>query len=167
MKKIQIKQETTKFYRFSQNNSGGSFVTNDKLCHRLFIEAESYQQAKEKAEGFGVYYNGVADGHDCDCCGDRWYDSEEEIKDYTEDYPVECSGDRAAWLAKYGDYTIVQEPERQDKFGHEYWHGKIKFKNIFEYAQFYADELGWTTPDIRIFFADGTIKEIFSKKEGD
>lgn len=28
------------FYLFSQNNSGGSFIVNDKVCHRLFIEAD-------------------------------------------------------------------------------------------------------------------------------
>ena len=28
------------FYEFDQNNSGGHFTVNDKVCHRLFIEAE-------------------------------------------------------------------------------------------------------------------------------
>ncbi len=28
------------FYLFNQNNSGGAFIVNDKVCHRLFIEAD-------------------------------------------------------------------------------------------------------------------------------
>jgi hypothetical protein len=29
------------FYEFSQNNSGGSFDVNDKLCHVMIIEADT------------------------------------------------------------------------------------------------------------------------------
>ena len=29
--------------------------------------------ANDIAQGNGIYFNGVADGIDCDCCGDRWY----------------------------------------------------------------------------------------------
>ena len=39
-----------KFYEFDQNNSGGVFKVDDKLCHRLFIEAENANQAIKKAE---------------------------------------------------------------------------------------------------------------------
>ncbi|WP_145691452.1 DUF7296 family protein [Bacillus licheniformis] len=60
------------FYEYTQNNSGGSFLTNDKLCHRIFIEANSYEEADTIAEGLGVYWNGVSEGIDCGCCGDRW-----------------------------------------------------------------------------------------------
>ncbi|MGG0794754.1 hypothetical protein ABE137_12210 [Brevibacillus laterosporus] len=37
----------TQFYDFSQNNSGGSFMINDKICHRLFIEADKDGAVKE------------------------------------------------------------------------------------------------------------------------
>lgn len=63
----------TKFYDFDQNNSGGSFITNDKLCWKLFIEAETYDEAVNKAEELGCYWDGVEEGIDCSCCGDRWY----------------------------------------------------------------------------------------------
>ena len=43
------------FYLFDQNNSGGSFVLNDKLCHRLFIEADSAEEAVSIAENLGCY----------------------------------------------------------------------------------------------------------------
>lgn len=39
-----------KWYCFNQMNSGGYFVVNNKVCHRLFIEAESFDDAVEKAE---------------------------------------------------------------------------------------------------------------------
>jgi hypothetical protein len=41
---------TSKFYQFDQNNSGGSFVTDHNLCHRLFIEAFSEEEATQIAE---------------------------------------------------------------------------------------------------------------------
>ena len=65
------KEAGLKFYEYSQNNTGGSFTTDDKLCHRLFIEANSSTEADEIAEGLGCYWNGVDEGSDCPCCGDR------------------------------------------------------------------------------------------------
>ncbi|MGA0164712.1 MAG: DUF7296 family protein [Bdellovibrionota bacterium] len=66
-----------KWFLFDQNNSGGKLVVNDKVCHRLFIEAKNESEAISIAEGLGVYFNGVDDGRDCPCCGDRWYRAEE------------------------------------------------------------------------------------------
>lgn len=40
----------------------------------------------------------------------------------------------------------------------------VKITNIETYAQFLADEYGWTSPDTRIYYKDGTIKEFFSKR---
>lgn len=59
-----------KFYYYSQNNSGGSF--DKEMGYALIIEAENANQANDKAEELGVYFNGCADGIDCPCCGDRW-----------------------------------------------------------------------------------------------
>ena len=39
--------------------------------------------------------------------------------------------------------------------------GKIYFETIEQYCQFMANAYGWTVPDIRIHFLDGTKKEIF------
>ena len=61
------------FYEFHQNNSGGSFITSDKLAEFVIIEAENSKLANNKAEDLGVYFNGCEDGTDCACCGDRWY----------------------------------------------------------------------------------------------
>lgn len=63
------------WYKYSQNNSGGSHVYDDNrgLSEWVFIEADSAKEADEYAESIGIYFNGVDDDMDCDCCGDRWY----------------------------------------------------------------------------------------------
>lgn len=63
------------FFTFHQNNSGGGFVTNaaDGISHYVIIEAASAADANQKAEALGVYFDGVDEGFDCKCCGDRWY----------------------------------------------------------------------------------------------
>lgn len=60
------------WYEFNQNNSGGSFIENDKVTHRIFIQAMSLKDAVSKSEELGVYFNGCDSGIDCPCCGDRW-----------------------------------------------------------------------------------------------
>lgn len=60
------------FYYFRQNNSGGSFVYNDKLTHHVVIEAQSHTVANALAEDMGIYFDGVENDRDCPCCGDRW-----------------------------------------------------------------------------------------------
>jgi hypothetical protein len=57
------------FYTFRQNNSGGFY---DGFPF-VIIEASSPVQANELAQDYGVYFNGVEQGRDCPCCGDRWY----------------------------------------------------------------------------------------------
>jgi len=42
------------FYEFTQNNTGGSFVTDNKLCHRVIVEASSEKEAIRKAETMGM-----------------------------------------------------------------------------------------------------------------
>lgn len=67
-----------KWFEFKQNNSGGRFIVNDKVCNKLLIEAVSFNEAVRKAEELGCYWDGVSKGIDCSCCGDRWskYDNE-------------------------------------------------------------------------------------------
>ncbi|WP_427050423.1 DUF7296 family protein [Paenibacillus sp. TC-CSREp1] len=61
------------FYTFSQNNSGGFFDVDNRVCEYVIVEADSAQEANERAEGVGIYFNGCDTGDDCECCGDRWY----------------------------------------------------------------------------------------------
>lgn len=69
------------FYTFRQNNSGGSFVQNNKVGIYVIIEADSNKQANNRAEEIGIYFNGCDDGIDCNCCGDRWSRQYEEKGD--------------------------------------------------------------------------------------
>jgi hypothetical protein len=170
----------TKFYEISQNNTGGSFVTDDKLCHRLFIEASSENEAMSKAEDLGCYWNGVDEGMDCPCCGDRWYPSRSIVD--TEDINKRWGGyEIYEWLTG-NEKTISDEdaigslmsryvgsewptpPIVEEKYGSRRVIGKIKLYSIEQYAQIMADLYGWTKPDCRIFYKDGNVKEVYSSK---
>lgn len=62
-----------KFYNFLQNNSGGSFHSDENVGETVIIAATSYEDANERAEEIGIYFDGAdSDGPDCSCCGDRW-----------------------------------------------------------------------------------------------
>lgn len=171
--------EVKRFYEFSQTNSGGSFTTNDKLCHRLFIEAADEREANFIAEGLGVYFNGVQDGRDCNCCGDRW--REGDLVNYEEQntrwggYEVQVWADSLegkktdSELIKYFEnlysgYTWIVPPIVEKKYGSKRVCGKVKIENIEQYAQVMANQYGWTFPDARIFYKDKSVKEIFSIK---
>jgi len=114
------------WFEFLQNNSYGVFKVDDKVCHDVFIEAKNYKKARKKALSLGVYFNGVREGIDCPCCGDRWSD--------------------------YAD--VVKLPNNEFT--------KKEITTIEEYAQFIADNYGWTKPDARIYYANGKVLEIYS-----
>ena len=63
-------------YRFHQNNSGGYFFPPAKNI--IVKDARDSEHATEIAMAAGMYLNGVANGVDCDCCGDRWYGIDNE-----------------------------------------------------------------------------------------
>ena len=60
----------TKFYTFSQNNSGGYFEVDkeDGIAEYVIIEATSLDEAESKAERLFKDYSSF-----CECCGERWY----------------------------------------------------------------------------------------------
>ena len=60
------------WFYFRQNNSGGFFQRDDNLCEYMFVEAPNHFEANKIAENLGCYWDGVAHGFDCSCCGDRW-----------------------------------------------------------------------------------------------
>ena len=60
------------FYTFHQNNSGGKFEVDKTIKHYVVIEADNANEANTFAEYLGIYFDGVEDGYDCPCCGDRW-----------------------------------------------------------------------------------------------
>lgn len=110
------------WFEWDQNNSGGVFDETRTLCHKVFIQAGDLGEAEMKAFALGIYYDGVFNEIDCECCGDRW-----------------------------GPPDIVREPHSKD---------------IEAYAQYLANEYGWTIPDARLYYADGTVKEIFIQGRG-
>ena len=56
------------FYRYTQINVGG-YHEGPQV---VIVEAGSLAEAEAAAQGAGVYFDGVAAGRDCECCGDRW-----------------------------------------------------------------------------------------------
>ena len=158
------------FYEFSQNNSGGSFVVDKNVCHRLFIEADSASEAIRKAEDLGCYWNGVSEGQDCSCCGDRWDRTTEPIDmKELQTYPVYIwdhnKNAEKLWEKLYSEYRVVSAPKWIDEKGMKRYVGSIGFDSVEQYAQFLADEYSsGCKPEIRIFYRDGKRKEIFNQK---
>jgi hypothetical protein len=149
----------TKFYEYTQNNSGGSFEVDNDLCHRLLIEADSAEQADAIAEALGVYFDGCDNGMDCECCGDRWY-SQNRYGDSGMSFPysyASFSKEEAESLAETYGVTIEST---KTTIGNR--NTSIIFDTVERYAQFMADRfMSWTTPEVRIFYKDGTRKEIY------
>ena len=63
------------FYTYRQNNTGGDFIVDPEagISVQVIVEADSLDEANTRAETIGLYFDGVRDGMDCGCCGDRWY----------------------------------------------------------------------------------------------
>lgn len=84
----------TKFYTYSQNNSGGFYKKDDKegIAKYVIIEALDYKHANQRAEEIGLYFDGCWNSIDCSCCGDRWREaSESDASNYPSIYdtPIE------------------------------------------------------------------------------
>ena len=60
------------FFHYWQNNSGGEFQVNDKVCQHVVVEADDPRHANDRARDIGLYFDGVSRHIDCECCGDRW-----------------------------------------------------------------------------------------------
>lgn len=157
-------RKITKFYEFRQNNSGGSFDVDDILCHIVVIEAESAEQANAIAKDLGIYFNGTEDETDCPCCGDRW----SEVDEFDgEDLDSFTSSD--VFISKYSRDKISPqfidriEPNLYSEY-RDLDEEKVVVNNIEEYYQLKADMWGWTSPDVRIYYMNGTIKEIYPNK---
>jgi hypothetical protein len=73
------------FYKYTQNNSGGSYDIDDAVAYAVIIEASSSTEADDIAKKIGIYFDGCSTGADCPCCGDRWcrasdYDATKELE---------------------------------------------------------------------------------------
>jgi hypothetical protein len=148
-----------KFYEFKQNNSGGSFDVNDKLTNHVIIQANSESEAIQKAENMGVYFDGCEKGMDCECCGDRWYLPSKIEGDYQ--YGSFSKDEAESIVTKYGGSVVptkYNSPYRKED------RVDILF-SIESYAQYMADNYGWCSPDVRIFYSNGEVKEFYTNKE--
>jgi len=58
------------WYEFDQSNPGGSF--DSSMPRLILVEANNSDEANDRAESVGVYFDGADYGRDCSCCGDRW-----------------------------------------------------------------------------------------------
>lgn len=96
------------FYTFGQNNSWGNFL-HDELkgigCN-VIIEADNSEDAKGKALSIGIYFDGVEEGIDCECCGDRWYDDSYTFSDVPTIY-----GQNVSEGIYYEDFLIFPNAE--------------------------------------------------------
>ena len=146
-----------KFYEYNQNNSGGHFDVDDKVCHRLFIEAESKEQANDKAEELGVYFDGVEKGMDCDCCGDRWSTPWRDVE-----LPLHCGTFSKAKAEAIGKKYKATVQSAKKPFGHDGTH-EVVFETVESYARYLANEYGWTKPDVRIYYVNGSVLTIESE----
>jgi hypothetical protein len=154
--RVQKERDIEMFYEYNQNNSGGSFDVDKEVCHRVYIEADNKDDACFIAQSKGIYFDGVSSGRDCGCCGDRWYPQDEPVDLNHGSY---AENEARALADKYGA-KCVKATRKYASYTHD-----VIYPNIEAYAQYLADEHGWTAPDARIFYKDGTVKEIFKEKK--
>lgn len=77
-------KENLKLFLVYQNNSGGSFCVDysNGTGERVFVLAKNEVSALDLLENKSViYFDGVSQGLDCECCGDRWCRSAYEVED--------------------------------------------------------------------------------------
>jgi hypothetical protein len=79
----------TRFFHFSQNNSGAWFHEDEDagIGRQVWVEAHNATEANNIAESIGIYFDGVVRGLDCQCCGNRWYRVWPENEGYEQPEP--------------------------------------------------------------------------------
>ncbi len=104
----------TKFWHFSQNNSGGIFVIDEKngVCEDIIIEAQNPKEALSKLSNIGDRVIGFWDF--CSCCGERW-----------DDYLIEEEGAKVPSMYNEPISTMNPSKYRNRVFIHHY-NGKIE-----------------------------------------
>jgi hypothetical protein len=75
-------------YTFWQTNSDGGYILTDRVGIITLVEAPTAEEANAKAQSLGIYFNGVAGGKDCRCCGDRWTPATEDWRAHPEEIPA-------------------------------------------------------------------------------
>ena len=156
------KPDQTFFFEFSQNNSGGHWDVNDKLTHRLYIEAADEAEATRIAEDLGVYFNGCEDGMDCECCGDRWYGCTQIEIPRIDGLHTKEEADQYA--IKYGG--TVRPATKWKPSGKRAF--EVVYDNVENYVKYMVDRWGYDFkqyPDSRIFYLNGDVLEVFGNRK--
>ena len=63
------------FYVFRQSNPGGYYLNDDRTprtARYVLVEACCAEKANAIAEEHRIYFDGIDQGYDCECCNDRW-----------------------------------------------------------------------------------------------
>ena len=152
-----------KFFEFSQNNTGGSFDVDENVAHRVLIEADTADEAIEKAESLGMYWDGVENGMDCPCCGDRWYRPwSDDGKEFPYTYGSFEKKEAEKIAEKY--QAEFRKTEGKKTYGNREW--DVVFRTPESYMEYLANEYGWTDPDGYIYYKAGRKVSITGKSRG-
>lgn len=121
-------KENLKLFVVHQNNSGGSFCVDNSngTGERVFVLAKDEDTALDLLEGKSVvYFDGVSQGLDCECCGDRWWRAADEIEDENNKVVSFSSFDEA--------YDFVVDYVKNDRWLRDYvcyLHDKTQHKKV-------------------------------------
>ena len=102
------------YFKFRQNNSFGVY----RGTPLVFVQADNAADANDIAQDHGIYFNGVADGLDCDCCGDRWFpDSDDDAQDQPSSYGYD------------GGVTVYSDGDNYIDYAGDVWSVKVIQQN--------------------------------------
>lgn len=108
------------YYMFDQNNSGGSF---GGPAEYVYVEAETAEEADAAGQLLGLYFDGVTEGRDCGCCGNRWYraygkpETADSLKALVEDETEKLGGHfrkNALFFLRNGFAVYVSRNKKDD-----------------------------------------------------
>jgi hypothetical protein len=104
------------WYHYRQNNTRGTFDEGPTVAPHVLIEANSADEANERAQKLGMYFEGVRQGRDCVCCGDRWSPAvlDSEGYEHVTDVALAVEGDLLGeWFIAHGvDGRVVRSGGR-------------------------------------------------------
>jgi hypothetical protein len=101
----------TKFFCFNQNNSGGCWMDDHSvgIGRTVIIEAIDLDDAVNRGEQIGLYFDGYGD---CSCCGNRWssWASDEEYPHYYGTKMIPCEEKTDAFIHNFdGSFSYAKE----------------------------------------------------------
>jgi len=136
IKTVAVVPKTYGWYEFRQNNSGGSFAIDNDVTVHVLIQADSTLEANCKARDIGIYFDGVSNGQDCECCGDRWYEADDAMESFT----------TYNWSDRF-------EPRK---------HANVReYAQAVANADMWREE--GENPTVILYYADGTVERFYKR----